>query len=843
MVHAKQTTRFRFWLWLIQLFGVIVPQRLRCDWRQEWEAELRHREMLLAEWDRLNWRSKFDLLRRSTSAFWDALWMQTYRWEDAMIQDLRYGVRMLLKHRIMTLIAIFTLALGIGANTAIFSVVNAVLLNAVPYYEPHRLVWVTEVQEGRDAVFGTGVESYLNWQAQSQTFEHLVAFNESRHHLTGRGEPEDLESLEVTSNVFPALGRTPLLGRAFTPEEDRPAAAGVVVLSHAFWQRRFGGDRAIIGQTLTLNGESRTVIGIMPPRSQSLLGRILERADVWVPIAINEKEERNFSVIGRVKVGFTPQQAHEELNLIQRRLVLANPGRIMNTEARATPLGEKLAGNLKRGLLVLFGAVGLVLLIACANVANLLLGRGAMRQKEMAVRAAVGAGRLRLVRQMLTESLLLSLLGGVIGLLSAVWGVKALVALAPDDLNQIRESSVDGTVLGFTFLATLLTGLVAGLIPALQSSQIDLNETLKEGSRRVGLRRRWLGRFSPGLVIGEVALTLVVLTGAGLLVKSYLRVLAVDPGYDPKNLLMTGVRLDEEKYDLGSPQAQAFYQEVLTRLKTIPGVKAVAGATVGIPMTGAMCHKLLIIDGRPPVPAEQRPQVECSQVSSDYIQAMGMQMRAGRSFTEQDDEKAPPVGIINEALARRYFTGEDPIGKRLDDGGNGRWTTIVGVVRDVKRFGLEAEAQPELYTLYAQRKGGPSRGLFLAVRTSGNPPDSVAAVSRQLKELGVTEPMREVKTMEQLLAEPLAPRRFPNVVVWHLCRRRLGPCRHRRIRGHCLFGQPADARDRDSDGAWRRSASCVDAGCQAGDDAGDHRRSHRAGRSFSVDACDEEFAL
>jgi putative ABC transport system permease protein len=567
-----------------------------------------------------------------------------------------------------------------------------------------------------------------------------------------------LKSLSVTANVFPALGLSPQLGRAFTPEEDRPEAAPMALLGHAFWQRRFGGDPAIIGQTLMLGRQSRTVIGIMPPRSRSLIGKSLEEVDVWLPLALNAPDrDRYFNVIGRLKPGFTPEQGHAELNLILRRRVLATPG-IMNTEASATLLSEKLAGNLRRGLLALFGAVALVLLIACANVANLLLGRAAMRQKEMAVRAALGAGRGRLVRQMLTESLLLSLLGGVTGLLLAVWGVKALVAGAPDDLHQIRESSVDGTVLGFTFLATLLTGVAAGLIPALQSSQIDLNEALKEGARKA-LRRRGLGRVSPALVIGEVALTLVLLTGAGLLIRSYLRVLAVDPGYDPKNLLTLNVRLDEVKYPPDSPPERAlhFYQEIFTRVKAIPGVKAVAGATVGIPMTDAMCKWLLIIEGRAPAPAEQRPQVECNAVSPDYIRAMGMQLRAGRSFTEQDDDKAPPVVIINETLARRYFSGEDPIGKRLQNGRS--WRTIVGVVGDVKRFGLEAEALPEVYWPYVQREHV-SGDIYLAVRTAGNPLDFVAAVRQQINELGVKEPIREVMTMDQRMAEPVAPRRF-----------------------------------------------------------------------------------
>ncbi|MGH9754373.1 MAG: ADOP family duplicated permease, partial [Blastocatellia bacterium] len=675
---------------------------------------------------------------------------------ETIWQDLRYATRMLLKHPVFSLIAVFTLALGIGANTAIFSVVNTVLLQALPYYEPQRLLWVTEAQDGRAR--SAHANSYLFWRAQSQAFEHLVAYNRGSRELTGRGEPERLESLKVTANVFPALGLSPQLGRAFTAEDDRPEAAPVALIGHALWHRRFGGDPAIIGQSLTLGGQSWTVIGIMPPRSRSLLP--LERADVWLPLALDVKDERQLrdhqlNVIGRLKPGFTLEQAHAEVNLITRSLVLATPGTIMSTEATATLLIENLVGKLRRGLLALFGAVALVLLIACANVANLLLGRAAMRQKEMAIRAAMGAGRARLVRQLLTESLLLSLLGGAAGLLLAVWGVKALVALAPDQLRHIRETSVDGAALGFTFLAALLTGLAAGLIPALQSSRIDLNEALKDGARKAGFRRRGLGRVSPALVIGEVAVTLVLLTGAGLVIKSYLRVLAVDPGYNPKNLLALRVEPDEAKYPRGSPQLHAFRHEVLTRVKAIPGVKAVAivfGA--GIPFTGSMGKTLFSIEGRPPWPAEQRPQVVVSHISPDYFRAMGMQLRAGRGFTEQDDEKAPRVLIINESLARRYFSGEAPLGKQIFTISSPR--TIVGVVGDVKRFGLEAEALPEIYMPYPQ--GRISVNDFnLAVRTAGDPLDLVAAVRRHINEL---EPNSDVRMEEQELAETLAPRRF-----------------------------------------------------------------------------------
>jgi putative ABC transport system permease protein len=682
---------------------------------------------------------------------------------ETLWQDLRYAMRMLLKQPVITLIAVFTLALGIGANTAIFSVVNAVLLNAVPYYEPQRLVLISEVYNS-DVHHRVGAASYLNLQAQSQAFEHLVAFDGGRLDLTGRGEPERLDSFSVTASLFPALGVSPQLGRAFTPEEDRPEAARVALLGHAFWQRRFGGDPAIIGQALTLGGQSRTVIGIMPPEFRNLgvgKGWSSRAVDVWLPLALNAQreladDESNAALVGRLKPGFTLEQARSELNLVLRRREQANPNQLQGMEARVTLLSEEMVGNLRLGLLALFGAVGLVLLIACANVANLLLGRAATRKKELAVRAALGAGRARLVRQMLTESLLLSLLGGVAGLLLAALGVKALAASAPNDLEYLSAGSIDGAALGFTFLAALLTGAAAGLIPALQSSRIDLNEALKDGARKTAtFGRRGLGRVSPVLVIGELALTLVLLVGAGLLIKSYLRMLSVEPGYDPEKLLSLSIPLDNKKYPPGSPQERAFYREVLTRVKAIPGVKAVATGS-GTPLTGWSGASLLEIVGRATAPGAKLPRVEYSEISPDYFHTLGMQLLAGRAFTEQDDDKAPPVVIINETLARRYFNGEDPIGKQILPPDP---LTIVGVVSDVKRFGLDAETLPEIYCPYSQTATGPG-GIWLVARTAGDPLDYVAAVRRQIYALEVKEPISRVMTMEQLLAQSVASRRF-----------------------------------------------------------------------------------
>jgi putative ABC transport system permease protein len=681
-------------------------------------------------------------------------------------RDLRYGARMLRKTPGFTMAAVLTLALGIGANTAIFSVVNVVLLKPVPYYDPHRLVWITLAVNGNDNGHAAA-QPYLNWQAESKSFEYLVAFVSASINWTGGGEPQRLSSVWVSANSFSALGVEPRLGRAFTPEEDRPGTDRVALLSHAFWTRSFGGDPGIIGKSLTLDGQSRTIIGVMPPEFRFIrAGGFLGEIDVWAPLAIDVERELKaagsniVNVVGRLKPGVIPEQAQAELTLLLRRLYPKLPPGIV-LQSKVATLSEMLAGNLKRGTLTLFGAVGFVLLIACANVANLLLGRAAMRQKEMAVRAALGAGRWRLVRQTLTESLLLSMLGGAVGLLLATLSVKALVASVPDTLAHLRLTGLDGATLGFTFLVTLLAGVAAGLIPALQTSRINLNETLKEGARVVATLRRRSGGVSPALVIGELALTLALLAGAGLLIKSFLRLLAVAPGYDPENLLTMTLPLDETKYPTGSPRLKSFHQEALARIQAIPGVKAVATGS-GLPLTGRPGGVFLRIEGRELAPGWSQPIVEVSNISLDYFRVMGMRLSAGRGFMEQDNTNAPRVVIINETLARRYFSGEDPIGKQIFYGKSPTRYTIVGVASDVKRFGLEAEVLPEIYEPNSQVEYGGA--MKLAVRTAGDPLDLAAAVRRQIWAIDADQPIIDMMTMERRLAESVAPRRFQTLL-------------------------------------------------------------------------------
>ncbi|MBO0800529.1 MAG: ABC transporter permease, partial [Blastocatellia bacterium] len=481
--------------------------------------------------------------------------MRGIRFIETTYQDLRYGLWMLRRNPGFTFVAVLTLALGIGANTAIFSVVNAVLLRPLPYYDPQRLVWVTEgIRFVGDE--NTSDNDYYTWQAQSKTFEHLVAYYSGGIYLTGRGEPALLQSIRATANLLPALGVMPQLGRAFAPEEYRRGSAPVAIISHDFWQRRFGGDPSIIGQSLILDRESRLIVGVLPPGF-----KFIQKLDVLLPLPLEAPDPRTLSItlkriFGRLKPGVSIEQARSELDLLVNPIIK----RKWPVQVRVAPLSERIVGHLQRGLLVLFGAVAFILLIACANVANLLLARASARQKEITIRAALGAGRGRLVRQLLTESLLLSVCGGLVGLLLALLGIKVLVALTPENLAQLKESSIDGAALGFTFFVSLLTGVSAGIIPALQTSQIDLNESLKEGSRGSVFSPRKVGRrISPALVICELALTLALLAGAGLLIKSFQRVRTVEPGYNPENLLTMTIPLRVAGYL--PAQERAFFQD------------------------------------------------------------------------------------------------------------------------------------------------------------------------------------------------------------------------------------------------------------------------------------------
>src|SRR5262245_1069658 len=589
-------------LWLIVAIGVIVPRHLRADWRQEWEAELRYRERQLAEWDRLGWRNKLELLRRSLAAFWDALCLQPERWEDEMFQDLRYGMRMLRKSPGFTFVAVLTLASGIGANSAIFSVVNAVLLRDLPCRDPDRLVLVSYIRAREGASFARPAD-FLDWRDQAKSFEQIVAYRFDPADLTGIGEPERLDAALVSADLFATLGVAPALGRAFTPEEDTDGGPLAVILSDGLWRRRFGGDPQVIGRAITVGGQSRTVVGIMPPGF-----RFHGETQLWLPFAFNvaqvlSRQGRTFrmNAIARLNPAVTPEAARADLSVILDRERQAFPHLYSDLQVnRVIGLRESLVGDVRQPLLVMFGAVAFVLLIACANVANLLLARSAARQKEMAIRAAVGAGRLRLMRQSLTESLLLSLAGGVAGLLAAKWGVKLLVAMSSTGVARVEESGVDGRVFGFTCVVAILTGLMAGVFPALQASKTNVNETLKSQST-VGAGRLGRGgrRTLPALMIAELALSLILLVGAGLMIRSFLRLMAVPKGFNTDGVLTLALDPSRTKYPPGAPRRHAYFREALARVQALPGVQS-ASLTGFLPLGGPHLRMFLQIEGRAP---------------------------------------------------------------------------------------------------------------------------------------------------------------------------------------------------------------------------------------------------
>jgi predicted permease len=766
MADSTRTTRFRFWLQLIRIIGVIVPRRLRADWRQEWEAELRYRESLLAEWDKLDRGAKIDLLWHSMGAFMDALWLQPRRWEDEMMQDLRYGIRMLLKKPGFTLIAILTLALGIGANTAIFSVVNGVLLRTLPYHDPGALVMVwahRPILQARLGIpdFPVAPADFADWRNQNHVFEQMAALHVQKLNLTSGGEPELAGGVRASAGLFPMLGVNAVLGRTFLPEEEEPGAPRVALISHWLWQRRFGSDPQLIGQKITLNNEAHTVIGVLPPGFQFPRKGALPagyefpaQVDLYLPTAFTPQELSSrrgnyLAVLARLKPGVSIAGAQAEMEAIARRLTEQYPQTNSDKSVRLVALHQQITGKTRTALLVLLGAVGFILLIACANVANLLLARNAGRASELAIRTALGAGRQRILRQLLTESLLLAFSGGALGLWLAWWGVKLLLALSPGNLPRTDEIRLDTSVAGFTLLISILTGIVFGLLPALQASRPDLNEALKEGGRAAaGARRQRLRSF---LIVGEVALTFVLLIGAGLLVRSFARLVKINPGLDPHSVLTMDIQLPRAKYT--SPQQATFFQQTLERVRALPGVEA-AAAAYPLPLGGSHWSTWFTIEGKTLPPGETFNAGICS-VSPDFFKTLRIPLRTGRLLAESDSANAPPVVVINEAAAQRFWSGEDPLGARISIGGP--LYEVVGVVKDVKHSALDEAAIPEIYFPLTQF---PQDFMTLTVRASGDPWQMIAAVRDQVWAVDKDQPVSNIQTMERLMANSAAPRRF-----------------------------------------------------------------------------------
>ncbi len=763
MADPTRTSRFRSWLSLIALIGVIVPRRLRADWRQEWEAELRHREMLLADWDKLNWKTKLDLVRRSLGAFRDALLLQPQRLEDEMFQDLRFGSRMLLKTPGFTLIAVFTIALGIGANTAIFSVVNAVLLRPLPYLNSDRIVAIQEISKEGKRIQVTPA-NFLDWRAQNTVFEHLSAILTRTANLAGENDAERINLAVTSADFFDVFGAQPQLGRFFLPEDEKAGHDAIVVISHALWQRRYGGDAAMVGKPIALDGTTYTVAGVAQVGFQ-----YPDKTEAWLPPvrlapAINQTMDvtqvRGFgflSTVALLKPGVPVQQAKDEMEAITARLREQYPETNNNRFNRVVSLHTHLVGDTSTVLWLLLGAVCFVLLIACANVANLMLVRATARQKEIAIRTALGASRLRIVRQLLTETVMLAVTGGALALLLAWQGVHLLTRLLPKDFPRLQDISLDLRVLGFTILVSLITGIIFGFAPSWQVSRADVNESLKENARGAtgGARNRLRSLF----VVGEVALSLVLLVGAGLLLRSFLQLQSVTAGFDSHNVLTFSLSPSGTNFKQ-DPQFIAYYKQVEERLRSIPGVETV-GAINTLPLVKGPTLAFRI-EGRAPLPVDQWPHANYRSVSPDYFSAMSIPVVQARGLVETDGAASPLVAVINQAAAYNYFEGEHPVGKRIGFGGTDRnnqpvWFEIVGVVANVRSIELQEEPMPEVYLSCLQDAFS---AMSFVIRTQIEPAGLAATVREAAQDVDRAQPVADIRTMENIVSESVTQPRF-----------------------------------------------------------------------------------
>jgi putative ABC transport system permease protein len=674
---------------------------------------------------------------------------------DTLLRDIRYGMRGLLKRPAFTGVALIALALGIGANTAIFSLVNAVLVQPLPFKDPDRLVWMWgNIRQGSNRASVSPLD-FLDFRQQNTTFEQFAASGTLPTHaiLTGNGEPERLQSATVTGNYFQALGVNPKLGSGFVLENEKVANDHVTILSFGLWQRRFGGDPGIVGKNIVLNGESYLVLGVMAqdfnfPRA----------SDLWVPMPferypeMKQRKAHFLRPIGLLKPGVTIAQAQADTDAVAQRLEQMYPDSNTGWNLRLVSLKDQLIGNTRTTLYILLGAVGFVLLIACANVANLLLVRAAARQKEIALRTALGASRVRIARQMITESVLLALAGGALGTFLAAWGIKLLILVSGDNLPPTAQVKIDGTVLGFTLLVSLVTGVLFGLAPALRTMKLNLCDSLKEGGRNIGegLQRNLTRSV---LVVIESAVAIVLLVGAGLLIRSLVRLQNVSPGFDANNVVTMRINLPEKKY--ASPEKpRSFFEQLQTRINGLPGVESV-GMISELPLSGQLNDMPYSVEGRPPASPDQGFDDDFRRVNTEYFRAMRIPLLRGRNFTEQEVAKSAKVVVISDLLAKRVFPNEDPIGHRLVMGMSGLPFEIIGVVGDIRHSALENSPAP---AMYMPTQDGPSTNLV--IRAQGDLSNLAAAVRREVKAIDPDQPVAAVKTMDEWLTTSVSAPRY-----------------------------------------------------------------------------------
>jgi predicted permease len=685
-------------------------------------------------------------------------------------QDLRYALRLLLKMPAFTAVAVLALALGIGANTAIFSVVDAILLRPLPYHDPSRLVKLWTRFEG------IGMPNNQNWvsapefvdfRALSKSFSAIAAINGDNFNLSAGGLPERIEGAYVSSPFFPLLGVQAALGRVFLPEEEQPGRDNVVLLGNGLWRRRFGADPSVIGRKLTISGRSMLVVGVLPQGFQYPAD-----ADLWAPLAFsnddlspNNRGSHGLEVLARIRPDLSLRQARADMDSVAQRMIELHrdyPYKQYNFGLIVTPLLEEVVGDLKTPLWILMGAVGLVLLIACANVANLLLARASAREREIAIRTAIGAARRRLVRQLLTESVALGLVGGAAGLLLALWGLRVLTHIAASNFPRVADASLDSGVLAFTMLISIGTGLLFGLAPAFQMSQVT-HDSLKEGGRG-STAGRLSGRLRRALVVSEIALSLMLLTASGLLLKSFVRLLEVDPGFRPEGVLTLRMSLPEARYPK-PPEIRNFYRDVIERASRLPGVEA-AGLVSALPLSGSGSSGTITVDSPVVSGTDASPEADWRPVTPGYFKAMGIALISGRYFDDRDTDTSAPVAIVDETMAKTYWPGQDAVGKRLKRGGAGSknpWQTIVGVVRHVRYRTLEAQSRVTFYWPHPQN---PWPSMSLALRTPSSDPRALAAtVQREILAIDPDQPVYKVRTMPELMADSVARRRLAMLLL------------------------------------------------------------------------------
>ncbi|HZS18941.1 MAG TPA: ABC transporter permease [Candidatus Udaeobacter sp.] len=691
--------------------------------------------------------------------------------------DLKYALRQLVKSPGFTIVAVLTLALAIGSNTAVLSLVNALLLRPLPYNAPNNLVllWERFPPQGLERIPVSAPE-YLDYEKQATSFEKIAAFNYAAYNLTTGDVPERVSGAVVSPSLFPLLGVEPIRGRVFTKDEGAEGRDDVVVISARLWQRRFNSDPTIVGNKISLNGRPNTVVGIMPSHFDFPLAvfnlqgsRFVNRADIWKPVAFTKEElearyARSYGIIGRLRPGLSVAKAQAQIDNITANFRQTHPKNYPQEAgafgAKVYGLQDQVVGPMRTGLWILLGAVTLVLLIACANLTTMLLARAASREREMAIRVALGANLKRMLRQLLTESVLLSVLGGTAGVLLSIWAIDLLRAIGAQTVPRLREVNLDLNVLAMTFGVCIVTGILFGIVPALVSAKPELTEALKEGGRgsTSGAHRH---RLRNSLIVVETVLALILLASAGLLIKSFVRLQSVSPGFNPHNVLTAEISLPLTKYPRGQPVIN-FYKEASRRIKNIAGVQH-AAFTVVLPLSGSNTDSSFIIEGQDPKATGAFPDEEIRDITPDYFRVLQTPLLKGRFFSEADTADSPPVVMVNQAFTKKYFANEEALGKRISrDDTNPKWATIVGIVADIRHRGLDVEAQPEYYLPHTQ---GPDREMTLVVRSAQDARTLARSIREELGNIDPDVPLANVRTLDAVVADSVAPRRLSVVLL------------------------------------------------------------------------------